>query len=83
MGGCLPGRVGWVGGLVCVCVCEGQFARLSVGKWVGVYVCMCVCVRARERGSETSDIFGGCLTISRDPGQLHQINHSFPYISII
>ena len=72
-----------------VSVCASACGCVSECLFVRVCMCVCVCVSvresvwARERGSETSDIFGGCLTISRDPGELHQIIHSFPYISII
>ena len=67
--------VEWVGeclfvsvcGLVCCCVC----------------VCVCECGRGREAVRGHIYIFGGCITISRVPGQLHQINHSFPYMSIV
>ena len=36
---------------MCVCVCEGQFACLSVGKWAGL--CVCVLVRVCVLGSES------------------------------
>ena len=69
--------VGWVGECLFVSVC-GVVCRC---------VCVCVCVYVSEcgRGREAvrGHIFGGFITISRVPGQLHQIIHSFPCISIV